>query len=159
TANARGRGTLDDPQMTAKLQIPQLQIREANVSRIKADLNVTNHKVQMALDSEVVQTLVQARGTLDLDGAHHFRAALDTKGIPIESLLAMYTPAKTNGARGILEGHASAEGLLNDTAQIQAQVVIPTLNVDYQGLKVGNTRPIRIHYANSILTLDKTEIA
>src|SRR5882724_7854069 len=44
TATATGRGTLDDPQLTATVQIPQLQIRQAGVAGIKADLSVGNHK-------------------------------------------------------------------------------------------------------------------
>jgi translocation and assembly module TamB len=159
TATASGRGTLDDPQLTATVQIPQLQIRQASISGVKADLNVGNHKAQLALDSEVAQTFVQARGTVDLTNGYYTRATLDTKGMPIEGLLALYAPAKSNGPRGILEVHATAEGPLNDKTRMQAQVIIPTLKADYQGLQIGNRQPIRIRYANSIVALDPTEIA
>ncbi len=159
SATASGRGTLDDPQLTANVQIPQLQVRQASISGIKADINVANHKAQLALDSEVAQTFVQARGTMDLTDGYYTRATLDTKGMPIEGLLALYAPAKSDGPRGILEVHASAEGPLNDKTRMQAEVVIPTLKADYQGLQIGNTRPIHIHYANSIVALDPTEIA
>jgi translocation and assembly module TamB len=159
TATASGRGTLDDPQLTATLQIPQLQMRQAGISDIRADLNVGNHNAQLALDSRVAQTFVQARGLVDLSDGYYTRATLDTKGIPIEGLLALYAGAKTDGPRGILEVHASAEGPLNDKTRMRAQIVIPTLKADYQGLQIGNTRPIRIRYANSIVALDPTEIA
>jgi translocation and assembly module TamB len=159
TATARGRGTLDDPQLTATVQIPLLQIRQASISGIKADVNVANQKAQLALDSEIAQSFVQARGTMELTGGHYMHATLDTRGMPIEGLLALYTPAKTNGPRGILEVHASAEGPLSDKTRMQAQVVIPALKADYQGLQIGNSRPIRVHYANSIVVLDPTEIA
>ena len=159
TATASGRGTLDDPQLTANVQIPQFQIRQASISAIKADLNVANHKAELTLNSEVAQTFVQAHGSLDLADGYYTRATLDTKGMPIEGLLALYAPAKTDGPHGILEVHASAEGPLNDKTRMQAQVVIPTLKADYQGLQIGNTRPIRIRYANSIVALDPTEIA
>jgi len=159
TATARGRGTLDDPQLTASVQIPQLQLRQASISGIKADLNVVNQTAQLALDSEVARSSVQARGTLGLTGGHYMRATLDTKGIPIEGLLALYSPAQTNGPRGILEVHASAEGPLNDKNRIKGRVVIPTLKAEYQGLQIGNTRPIRVHYENSTVALDPTEIA
>ena len=102
------------------MQIPQLQVRQASISGIKADLNVANHKAQLALDSEVAQTFVQARGTMDLTDGYYTRATLDTKGMPIEGLLALYAPAKSDGPRGILEVHASAEGPLNDKTRMQA---------------------------------------
>src|SRR5229473_4386789 len=156
TATASGRGTLDDPQLTANVQIPQLQIRQASISGIKADLNVANHKAQLALDSEVAKTFVQARGTMDLTDGYYTRATLDTKGMPIEGLLALYAPAQTDGPSGILEVHASAEGPLNDKTRMQAEVVIPTLKADYQGLQIGNAQPIRVRYANSVIALDPT---
>ena len=96
---------------------------------------------------------------MDLTGGYYTRATLDTKGMPIEGLLALYASAKSDGPSGILEVHASAEGPLNDKTLMQAEVVIPTLKADYQGLQIGNTRPIHIRYANSIVTLDPTEIA
>jgi translocation and assembly module TamB len=158
-ASASGRGTLNDPQLTATVQIPELRVRQASISGIKADLNVANHRAQLALDSEVAQTFIQARGTMDLTDGYYTRATLDTKGMPIEELLALYAPAKNNGPRGTLEVHASAEGPLNDKTRMQAQVIIPTLKADYQGLQIGNTRPVHIRYADSIVTLDSTEIA
>src|SRR5262249_22179168 len=159
TATARGRGTFGDPQLAATVQIPQLQIRQASISGIKGDLNLANQRAQLALDSEVAQTSVQARGSMELTGAHHMHATLDTKGIPLEGLLALYTPARSNGPRGILEVHASAEGPLNDKTRMKADLVIPTCQADYGGLQIGNTRPIRVRYANSIVMLDPTEIA
>jgi translocation and assembly module TamB len=159
TATARGRGTLDDPQLTASVQIPQLQLQQASISGIKADLNVVNQTAQLALDSEVARSSVQARGTLELIGGHYMRATLDTKGMPIEGLLALYSPDQTNGPRGILEVHASADGPLSDKNRIKGQVVIPTLKAEYQGLQIGNTRPIRVHYEKSNIALDPTEIA
>jgi translocation and assembly module TamB len=156
---ARGRGSLDDPQLTATVQVPRLRIRQASISGVNGDLSVANQRAQLALESEVAQSFIQAHGDLDLAGEHYIRATLDTKGMPIEGLLALYTPAKTNGPRGILEVHGSAEGPLGDMNRMQAQVVIPTLKADYQGLQIGNTRPIRMHYANSIVSLDPTEIA
>ena len=159
TANANGRGTIDDPQLTLTAQVPRLQIREASISGVKTDINVANHQAHLVLDSEVAQTSVQARGTMNISDGHYIQAHLDTKGMPIEGLLALYGPARSNRPRGILEVHASAEGPLDDKNRMQAQVIIPTLKAEYQGLQIGNTRPIRLHYANSIVVLDPAEIA
>src|SRR6266404_4628165 len=159
TANANGRGTIDDPQLTLTAQIPQLQARDASISGIKADITVANHQAQLLLDSEVLQTSVEARATVNLSDGHYTRATLDTKGLPIEGLLALRAPAKTNGPRGIVEVHASAEGPLDDKSRVQAQVIVPTLKAEYQGLQIGNAHPIHIHYANAVVTLDPAEIS
>jgi translocation and assembly module TamB len=157
TVDANGRGTIDDPQLTLTAQIPQLQVRDASVSGIKANINVANRQVHLDLDSEVLRTSVEARATINISDGHYIRATLDTKGLPIEGLLALHGPAKSNGPRGIVEVHASAEGPLDDKNRMQAQVIIPTLKAEYQGLQIGNTKPIRIHYANSVIALDPAE--
>ncbi len=159
TVSADGHGTLDDPQLTFSAQIPQLQVHQTTISAIKANINVANRQAHLDLDSEVVQTSVQARATLNISDGHYIQASLDTKGMPIEGLLALYAPAKSNGPRGIVEVHASAEGPLDDRNRMQAQVIIPTLKAEYQGLQLGNAQPIRLHYANSIVSLDPAEIS
>jgi translocation and assembly module TamB len=159
TVNANGRGTIDDPQLTLAAQIPQLQARDASISGIKADITVANHQAQLMLDSELLQTSVQARATVNLSDGHYARATLDTKGLPIEGLLALRAPAKSNGPRGIVEVHASAEGPLDDKSRVQAQVIIPTLKAEYQGLQIGNAHPVHIHYANAVVSLDPAEIS
>jgi translocation and assembly module TamB len=159
TASANGHGTMDDPQLTFTAQIPQLQVHQASISGIKANLNVANRQARLDLDSEVAQTSVQARATMNLSDGHYIQASLDTKGMPMEGLLALYAPAKSNGPRGIVEVHASAEGPLDDKNRMQAQVIIPTLKAEYQGLQIGNTQPIRMHYANSIVSLEPAEIS
>jgi translocation and assembly module TamB len=159
TASVNGHGTIDDPQLTFTAQIPQLQVHQASISGVKANLNVANRQAHLDLDSEVAQTSVQAHATLNISNGHYIQASLDTKGMPIEGLLALYAPAKSNGPRGIVEVHASAEGPLHDKNRMQAQVIIPTLKAEYQGLQIGNTQPIRMHYANSIVSLDPAEIS
>ena len=157
TVDANGRGSIDDPQLTLTAQIPQLQVREASVSGIKANINVANRQAHLDLDSEVLRTSVEARATINISDGHYIRATLDTKGLPIEGLLALHEPAKSNGPRGIVEVHASAEGPLDDKSRMQAQVIIPTLKAEYQGLQIGNAQPIRIHYGNSVVALDSAE--
>jgi translocation and assembly module TamB len=159
TIDANGRGTIDDPQLTLKAQIPQLHVRDASISSIKTDIKVANHQAELVLDSEVLQTSVQAHATMNLSDGHYTRATLDTKGMPIEGLLALRAPAKSNGPRGIVEVHATAEGPLDDQNRMQAEITIPTLKAEYQGLQIGNVQPIHAHYANSIVAFDPAEIS
>lgn len=159
SASANGRGTFDNPQLNAIVQIPQLQIRQASISGIKAQLNVANQRAQLRLDSEVARTFIQARGTVNLTGGYYTQATFDTRAIPLEGLLALYMPVKTNGPRGELEVHASVQGPLKDKNRLQAQVTIPTFTANYQGLQIGNKGPIRARYANSVVILDPSEIA
>ena len=42
--SANGRGTFDNPQLTATVSIPQLQVRQATLNQVKADLKVGESK-------------------------------------------------------------------------------------------------------------------
>jgi translocation and assembly module TamB len=157
--NANGHGTMNDPQLKVTAQIPQLKTRDASISNIKTDINIANHQANLLLDSEVAQTSVQARATVNLNDGYYIRASLDSKNMPIEGLLALSGSGKHNGPRGVVEVHATAEGPLTHKNRMQGQVVIPTLKAEYQAFQIANANPIRIHYANSIIALDPAEIS
>ena len=158
SASASGRGTFDNPQLTATVQIPRLKVQQASLAGIKAQLNVANKQANLALDSEVAQSYIQARAAMNLTGGYYTRATFDTKAIPIEGLMALYKPVKTNGPHGLLEIHASVQGPVKNKDLLQAQLNIPTLTVSYQGLQIGNKGPIRARYANAIVTVEPSEI-
>jgi len=157
--NANGHGTMNDPQLKVTAQIPQLKARDASISNIKTDMNIANRQANLLLDSEVAQTSVHARATVNLNDGYYVRATLDSNDMPIEGLLALSGSGKNNGPRGVVEVHATAEGPLADKNRMQGQVVIPTLKAEYQAFQIANANPIRIHYANSVIALDPAEIS
>ncbi|HEX4485027.1 MAG TPA: AsmA family protein, partial [Terriglobales bacterium] len=63
---ANGRGTFDNPQLTANLSIPKLQVRQADLSNVKADLKVANQRAEITLGSEVINSYVQGHANIDL---------------------------------------------------------------------------------------------
>lgn len=158
TASASGEGTIDDPQLTANLQLPQLVVRDKSISNINAELHVANHKADLAVNSKVIDSSVQARASINLTGDYYADASLQTTAIPLDVLLATYLSSVPQGFRGQTEFHATLKGPLKDEAQLEAHLTIPTLNATYQSLEVGIASPIRADYAHSVLTLQPTEI-
>ena len=157
SASANGQGTFNDPQLTATIQIPQLQVRQASVKGVKAQLNVANHRAELALDSQLLNSFVQARSTVNLTGSYYAVATLDTKGLPLAALIALYKPVPDQ-FQGQLEFHASAKGPLKDKSRMEAHLVVPVLNASYKQVQIGNVRPIKIDYVNSVVTLAPSEI-
>jgi translocation and assembly module TamB len=156
-ASASGKGTLDNPQLTASFEIPQLQTRQTAISGIKAQVNVADERANFSLASDVSQAHVEARGTLNLTGDYYTEANIDTSRVPLGPLLALYaTPPP--GFQGATELHATLKGPLKDQSRIQAHLVIPTLTASYQAMQLGNANPIRADYANSTLTLQSADI-
>ncbi len=158
TVSASGEGTLDNPTLTATIQVPELQLRQNSVSGIKAELSVANHRATLLLSSDVAQSTVRAHGVVNLNGDYYTEATIDTSKIPLDPLLAMYVSSLPNGFQGATELHATLKGPLKDKARIEAHIVIPTLTASYQTLQVANSGPIRLDYANSVVEIQPSEI-
>ncbi len=158
TASANGEGTIDDPQMSASIQLPKLQLRENSITGVKAELNVANQKANLAISSDVAQSTVRAHATVNMAGDYYTDASIDTTTIPLEPLLAMFVSNPPDGFQGATELHATLKGPLKDKSRIEAHAIIPNLKASYQALQVGNVAPIRIDYANAVLALQPSEI-
>jgi translocation and assembly module TamB len=158
TASARGAGTLDNPQLAASVQIPKLEFQQTTVTQVKADLNLANHRADATLSSGIAQASVQARVSTNLAGDYYTEASVDTTVLPVAALLAVYVPTLPEGLQGQMELHASAKGPLKDKSRMEAHLVIPKLNAEYQSLQIANTVPIRVNYAKSVVALEPGEI-
>ncbi|HXY09821.1 MAG TPA: translocation/assembly module TamB domain-containing protein [Terriglobales bacterium] len=157
-ASASGAGTLDDPQLSATIEIPRLDSRQAPISNIQAHMNVAHQHADFTLGSDVAQAHLQAHGTIELRGGYYTEASLDTTKIPLQPLLATYEPSVPEGFEGATELHASFKGPLKDRSHMAIQVTIPLLTASYQGMQIENAEPLRAEYANSVLVLQPGEI-
>ena len=158
TASARGQGTLDNPQLTAVMDLPQLHLRQNSISQLKAELHVANQRADLALTSDVAQTSIRMQAKVNLTGDYYAEAAVDTGKVELDPVLAMYLPSVPEGFQGEAELHATMKGPLKDKSQVEAHLTIPRLNASYQSLQIGTTGPIRADYSRSVVTLQPMEI-
>jgi translocation and assembly module TamB len=157
SASVKGEGTVDNPQLEAVLQLPQLEIRQNSISELKAELHVASHYADLNLDSKVSQASVHAHGHITLGGDYETDAAIDTGTIPLDALMAAYVPSVPQGFQGQTELHATLKGPLRDTTKVEAHLSIPVLKASYQSLQIGIANPVRADYANSLVTLQPAE--
>jgi hypothetical protein len=66
TANISGSGTIDNPNLTAHLQIPELAMRGETLHLVDAQLDAKGKHTEFHLNSNVEQTSIQAKGTIEL---------------------------------------------------------------------------------------------
>ncbi len=158
SASVNGEGTVDNPQLVATIQLPQLQMRKGAISNFKADLRVAQHKADLNLGTNVSAAPIRAHGTVSLTGDYVADAAIDTNTIPLDPLLATYASSVPQGFQGQTELHATLKGPLKDKSRLVAHLSIPVLQAKYQALEIGIPQPIRADYANSVVTLQPAEI-
>ena len=158
TISAKGEGTLDDPQLTASINLPRLEVEQKSLVGVKADLRVANKQADVSVDSQVAQASLNVRGKLTFTGDYPADVSINTSALPLEVLLATFSSRVPEGFSGQTELHATLKGPLKNTRQLEAHLVIPTLNASYQSLQIGAASPIRADYARSVVTLQPAEI-
>jgi translocation and assembly module TamB len=157
-ASATGKGTLDDPQLSAVLQVPQLTVRDKSISNIKAELQIANQKADLTLNSKIIDASVQGQAHVNLTGDYYTDASFETTAVPLDLLLATYLTSVPDGFKGQTEFHANLKGPLKDKTQLEAHLTIPTLNATYQSLEIGIAQPIHADFSHSVLTVQPAEI-
>jgi len=165
---ASGRGTLKDPQGTASLTIPQLNVQQQQIRDVNFQGNVANHEAKFTLGSEIANTPLKAQGTVALTGDYYADLALDTPVIPLQPILAVYAPAQAASVSGQTEIHATVRGPLKNKTLLQAHLNIPTLGVNYRAavaagappanLQIAAVKPIQADYVNGVVSLQPGEI-
>lgn len=158
SGTAEGRGTFQNPQLSANLQIAQLQFHDQAVRLLQAQVNVAQQHASFTLQSDLEQGALQAKGDADLTGEHMASASVDIRGLPISLLLANYLPRGGPRFGGQTEIHATIRGPLTTPARLEAHVDIPTLSVGYKSAEVSSVRPIQLDYRNGNITLQPTEM-
>ena len=158
TASVSGAGTIDDPQLDASVEFPQLQVRDSTISGFKAAIRVAQHRANLTVDSKVSEAAIHARASVALTGDYYTDATVDTGTIPLAALMATYAPSVPQGFEGQTEVHATLKGPLKDKSQVEAHLSIPVLHAKYQTLEIGIAHPIQIDYAKSVVTLQPAEV-
>ena len=158
SASVAGQGTLDNPQLSASIQAPKLELQHNSIGAIKADLAMQNRRVNLTLDSQVSQTTLHVRGQVDLTGDYETDASIDSSAISLGPLLSSFSSSVPLGFQGQTELHATLKGPLKDTSRLEAHVTIPTLSASYEQLQIAAAGPIHADFANSTLTLQPAEI-
>ncbi len=156
--SANGDGTLDDPQLTASIELPKLEVQQKSIAGVKANIRIANKQADVSFDSQVAQSSLRARGHVALVGDYQTDASIDTSALPIQVLWATFSNSVPQGFSGQTELHATLKGPLKDKSQLEAHLVIPTLTASYQSLQIGAASPIRADYAHSVVTLQPSEI-
>jgi translocation and assembly module TamB len=158
SASVNGEGTLDDPQLTAVVQLPQLRVRENSIAGLKTEVHVANHAADFNLDSKVSEVSIRAHGHLALTGDYYTEADIDSGTVPLDALMSTHAKGVPPGFTGQTEFHATLKGPLKETSQIEAHLTIPVLKASYQSLEIGLADAIRADYSKSVLTLQPAEI-
>ena len=156
---ARGQGTLDNPEISGDLQIPTLAIDAQTFSNLKLQMTVANRIANAELNSSVADTSLRAKAQINVSGDYLADASLDTQALPLQPFLAVYAPEQAANVNGQTEIHATLHGPLKKINQLDVQVTIPVLKVGYtNSIQLAAASPIHVEYKNSVINIQPATI-
>ena len=158
SASVNGEGTVDDPQLDATVHVPELQARGKTISELKVGAHVAQHKFDWTIDSQLSQVSLHGEGDVALTGDYETTASVNTGTFPLDAIMAAYAPSVPAGFQGQTELHATLKGPLKDKSRLEAHLSIPVLKASYQQLQLGISKPILVDYANSVVTLQPSDL-
>jgi translocation and assembly module TamB len=156
--NVSGKGTIQDPQLQATIEVPQLQMQKQPVQGIKLQATVQNHLATIALDSDVAKTFIKAHGTIGIESPYMADVHLDTGRINFQPLVALYAPEQAADLSGQTELHATVRGPLADKNRMEAHFEIPNLDLKYKQFQLAAAKPIHADYQDGTVTLQPASI-
>lgn len=149
---ANGQGSFDNPQLNATLKIPSLAVEKQTIEGIDLQVNVADHIANATLASSAVHTSIQAKARVELTGDYAADATLDTQGIPIQPLLATYSPQQAASVTGETEVHATLHGPLKNKNLLEAHVTVPYLRLAYnKTIQLAAVDPIHVDYKDTVI--------
>ena len=159
TLHANGKGTLDNPQLDATLQIPELMVQKQAIRSLNLQMNVANHLAAANLTSQVINTSIRGNAKINLTGDYLADATLDTQAIPLQPLAAIYAPEQADALSGETELHATLHGPLKNKQLLEGHLIVPMLRVGYgKDVQLAAASPIRVDLKDSILSLQRGAI-
>lgn len=157
--DASGQGTVQNPGVSATVQIPQLEIQNQKIANVHLDMNVANHSLTASLHSQAIDTSIQARAKVNLSGNYLTEAKLDTQPIALGPLLALYAPSIGPEFTGQTEVHATVSGPIKQKDLLTASVILPVLRMAYgKSVQLAATSPVHVDYNRGVVALQRTTI-
>jgi translocation and assembly module TamB len=156
---AHGQGSVKNPELTASIESPQLLIHDQKLGDLKLQATLANHIANVVLDAHAVNTLISAKATVNTTGEYQANATVDTQTIPLQPLMAAFSPAEAANVSGQTELHLTLHGPLKRWSEVEAHAIVPVLQMNYTDkFHVASAAPLHIDLSHGVLALQKGNI-
>jgi translocation and assembly module TamB len=157
TISANGEGSLDDPKLSALVEINEAEFHGNTISQIRGKADLVGRRVDVECRSQIAGASLHMRGHTNLVGDYFTEATVDSDTLQFERLQDIYSPGLHERLQGQTEFHLAVKGPLRRPSQLEAHVNIPVLSLGYESLLVRAVNPIQLDYSRSLLTLGPAE--
>jgi translocation and assembly module TamB len=152
--HANGEGSFENPELDGYIRISNASIEGHTLSEANLQVSLANNFVSAIVSSTVAHAPIQAHATLSLSGGYPAAISLDTGTVPLQPLLALYSPDVAEDITGETKVHLQLHGPLKNRAAITGTLTLPVLSVTYKKLaSIAAAGPINIDYQGGNLSI------
>ena len=157
TINADANGTLDEPNLHAKLSLAKIVVQ----GKPLGDLNVTAYSTGSTVfydaHSMLVGAQVNANGQTSLKGNYETQAKLTLAGLDISKAIALFAPGSLKGSSSI-GGTITVSGPLATPQALTGAAEFSDFDVKLEGVELKTAEPLRASLRAGLLTVDSLHI-
>lgn len=153
-----GSGSLQNPEFSAHVQIPQLAYRNESISNVRSDLNLTGRQLSFTANAALYQGTLQAQGNVALTGQYQAAAKLDVHSISVGLVAANFLRSPGAAPKGQADLHVEAQGPLKDLSKLTVRVEVPAMSLVHQDVRLALVKPLIAQYRDGVVALQQSEI-
>ncbi|MBS1814376.1 MAG: translocation/assembly module TamB domain-containing protein [Acidobacteria bacterium] len=154
--NADANGTMEQPNLAAKLTVKNITLNKQPLGQINADVHSQGDTVYLVAHSTLATANFDVNGNVRLVGDYPMQANLKFANIDVNPFLKMY--GSTIQGSSNIAGEANVSGPAKKPQLLAGNAVVHQFKVTLQGIDLTTAAPIRARLANGVATLDDLHI-
>jgi translocation and assembly module TamB len=151
---AQGSGTAEAPVINAALRLRDLVVNGERIGDFNAVAVTQGADLTLTARSAFPNGAVALDGNIHLRGEMPMRAKLVASNLVLDPLIKHYFPAG-HAAHAVLDGEILVQGAARSPHSLSAELTIPSVQGELEGLPLRNAGPIRLHMRDQVVTVDQ----
>jgi len=151
---AQGSGTAETPVINAALRLRDLVVNGERIGDFNAVAVTHGADLTLTARSAFQNAAVALDGSIHLRGEMPMQAKLVASNLVLDPLIKSFFPAG-HAAHAVLDGEILVQGDARSPLSLSAEVNIPRVQGELEGLPLRNAGPILLHMRDQVVTVDQ----
>ncbi|MBI1353335.1 MAG: BamA/TamA family outer membrane protein [Acidobacteria bacterium] len=152
--SANGEGTVEAPQLTAKLGAHELFVGETEVGEVEANADVADGRAKLQVSAPRFKSVLEADSALAAPHQSSLRLAVDAFDLATLNIQGR----DDKPVQGLIDGVITAQGPLDQPESFTVEADLNQLKASTGGVEVRNEGPLRASYRNRNIFVDHAEL-
>lgn len=150
-------GTLEQPGLSAKLQLQDVTLNQQPIGQIQAEAHSKGSSIYLSSQGTLAQSHIDLNGNLQLQGEYPLQAALKFSNLDVAPILKIYGNTAVQASSNIA-GQVTISGMAKKPAELTGDASLSQFQVVLQGIHLSTEKPMHASLHQGTVTLDALHI-